>query len=1375
MRRKPIWKSVLCALLIVSLVVNPVWAPPPSPTLPTASVQVNVSGPMGLQVNSFNGNLYYSRSELTIPGRGLSLAIDLAYNSAQSNLDHGFGFGWQFGYNIFYETLGNDLLISRGDGRVDHYIRDGSTFLPPLRVRDTLETIGSNGYVLTSPDGLKTFFESPAHRHVTRIQDPNGNTLTFSYNGTTLARITDASGRQLTLTYEDNRVTVITDTNATPSRTIQFQYDDRGHLSELIDPLGNATTYDYTLLAPYHLLTGLTDARGNTATIAYDGRAVAKITTAITNISFDYNTETKTTTVTEVVEGGDQVSRYVYDASDRISAIQDGLGHTVTLVWDDRNRLLSYTDKNGHTTSYTYDGRDNVQTVTDPLGQVTNYTYDGTFNKITRIVDANGHTIRYRYDQKGNLIRIINALGKESTFAYDTQGSLISITDAKNQPTTFGHNANGDLTHAINPLGETIRYSFDNVGNLLAVTDTNGQTTRYAYDQKDNLISITNPLHHTATFTYDASGNLISRTDRLGNPFTYTYDALDRLTQVTDALGHPAMYQYDQKRNLRTVVDAKGQTTIFTYDLSNRLTSEINALGHTTSFSYDAAGNLTGKLDANGHRITYAYDELNRVTGVSYPDRNNASYGYDKVGNLTAMSNADVSVTRHYDAANQLIRVDTTVPGLPSQSIRYTYDNVGNRETMVDPNGGVTSYSYDAANRLIRLVNPARQRTSYHYDHAGRLIRKDSHNGTAAIYTYDAADQLRTLINRTSSGKPLSTFRYQYDQAGNRAHMTDATDRPTTYDYDPLNQLIRVAYPDGATVGYTYDAARNRETMTEANGHQITYTYDAANRLLSVGTTTTYEWDDTGNQTRKSGHEGITSYAYDSEKRLTDITLRGDDGSVTSINHFTYYPDGRRLSATNTAGQTTYFFYDGLNVLVETDGSGATTARYTSKAVDDWISMNRSGTTHYYQQDGLGSIVGLTNASQAVAATYQYDAFGAITRETGSLVNPYRFTGREYDVESGLYSYRARYYEADVGRFTTPDRIRGSILLPATLHRYVYVANNPVNLVDPLGLGFFKKLGKAVGGAVAGGAKAVGGAVASVGGAVGRVVGGPVGEVIAGGAKAVGGTISEIGRAAGREIAFVGGALDAVNAFVAGIGDIARDAVVSGVQAVGEFIEDHAPLIQKVGQVLLIVATVAKIVAVIAAFVPGGQLVAGVAGIVAIAAGITGGVLLGVGLIASGGEFYPLVPPGGALDPRELFRCRPLCPGEAQALTIQGNIGGSYASGGGGPAPLSGVDLVPVRHLCHTPSPFQLVVTVGNLGNTDAPASTTKIAFITGTSSLLATPPIPAGTEIDLPPISFSVSCGTHCRFTITSDSGNQLNESNEENNSANGECLIIE
>jgi RHS repeat-associated protein len=111
--------------------------------------------------------------------------------------------------------------------------------------------------------------------------------------------------------------------------------------------------------------------------------------------------------------------------------------------------------------------------------------------------------------------------------------------------------------------------------------------------------------------------------------------------------------------------------------------------------------------------------------------------------------------------------------------------------------------------------------------------------------------------------------------------------------------------------------------------------------------------------------------------------------------------------------------------------------------------MLRSGTVSYYEADGLGSITSMSNSSGQLTQTYTYDSFGGITASTGSLVNPFRFTGREFDSETGLYFYRARYYDPAAGRFLSEDPIefRGGV------NFYRYVSNGPTNLTDPLGLG----------------------------------------------------------------------------------------------------------------------------------------------------------------------------------------------------------------------------------------------------------------------------------------------------------------------------------
>jgi RHS repeat-associated protein len=116
--------------------------------------------------------------------------------------------------------------------------------------------------------------------------------------------------------------------------------------------------------------------------------------------------------------------------------------------------------------------------------------------------------------------------------------------------------------------------------------------------------------------------------------------------------------------------------------------------------------------------------------------------------------------------------------------------------------------------------------------------------------------------------------------------------------------------------------------------------------------------------------------------------------------------------------------------------------------IDEPLAMLRSGTTSFYQADGLGSLTSLSNGSGALANTYTYDSFGNLTASSGSITNSLRYTGREWDGETGLYYYRARYYDSSVGRFISEDPLS----FGAGIDFYSYVKNNPVRTFDPSGL-----------------------------------------------------------------------------------------------------------------------------------------------------------------------------------------------------------------------------------------------------------------------------------------------------------------------------------
>jgi len=144
--------------------------------------------------------------------------------------------------------------------------------------------------------------------------------------------------------------------------------------------------------------------------------------------------------------------------------------------------------------------------------------------------------------------------------------------------------------------------------------------------------------------------------------------------------------------------------------------------------------------------------------------------------------------------------------------------------------------------------------------------------------------------------------------------------------------------------------------------------------------------------------------------------------------------------------------------------NGFLLARYDSSPAD----------THYYHHDGLGSIMGLTNESGNVEQSYFYDEFGNSLASYGSVSNHYLYTGQEYDGSiTGLYNLRARYYDMSIGRFVSEDPITKIGLSDCLTHAYesspslwadqpqrinafIYVANNPMNWIDPGGLFMFR-------------------------------------------------------------------------------------------------------------------------------------------------------------------------------------------------------------------------------------------------------------------------------------------------------------------------------
>ncbi len=396
-------------------------------------------------------------------------------------------------------------------------------------------------------------------------------------------------------------------------------------------------------------------------------------------------------------------------------------------------------------------------------------------------------------------------------------------------------------------------------------------------------------------------------------------------------------------------------------------------------------------------------------------------------------------------------------PALPTT---FAYDALSRRTKLTRFNSVESQATYDATNRLLELKHvklPYQFVWSQPSTWLSALASLFGYGLSTMDYGLGVSDA-HAAPPTVSAVRPiqlppdvLATVTYTYDNVGNRLSAVGnsqmAVGSSQTYGYDPLSQLQSVT--GAQTHGYQYDPVGNRQL---ADG--TSYTPNTLNQYSQVGSTS-YAYDPNGNLTTN----GMNTYAYDAENHL--ISAAGSFGTASYI----YDAFGRRIAKT-VNGTTTHYTWDGDQLLEERNAAGTQLAEYVNgPGIDEPLRMQRGTTKTYFLADGLGSITHLTNKDGQVIEQYTYDPYGKPSifdgagnpLMTSAFGNRYLFTGREYDQETSLYHYRARTYNALLGRFHQRDPLY-ALLIATPFFRgvlanpYLYVSNNPSNWIDPLGL-----------------------------------------------------------------------------------------------------------------------------------------------------------------------------------------------------------------------------------------------------------------------------------------------------------------------------------
>ena len=741
--------------------------------------------------------------------------------------------------------------------------------------------------------------------------------------------------------------------------------------------------------------------------------------------------------------------------------------------------------------TYRYDEKGNVTAATQTGTGTENAQYDSNGVDLLQYTAANGTKYSYEYNNAHDVTKT-------------TVGSLTATTSYNKSGNTtgarlVGKDSNGNASLA---LQSSATPTADR-NHTSSVTDANGSTTSYTYNgQTELLATSTNAAGRQTTYEYYLSSGRAKSTYQSGVAaigYTYSGGRLSQLDRKTYRSGAAQHQYYNFAYNVwgQTTATKVGSRTLSTNTYYNYVNDDTARGGNLKSTTY-----------ANGDSVSYTYDRFDRLVRKSYNSGSYVAYAYNAEGSLARLSYGDstgelASYRFEYDSLGRLIRsAELDADGGTVQRTEHIYDGYNRLSRQSWTLGGKTYteyYSYDDATdgSMTSFRTTAEQTLHFTYDALRRLQKTTVTDGSGTLFTvarsyYTTGGKATTRTEyfnyRMPNGSLIAGDRYVYDALGNITELQEAelasgsSARRTKvrYTYDGQNQLrteTRYTYSSntdttGTSVTYTYnyDTAGNLQSVQKNGATVQTYTYGDSqwrDLLTKVGGTT-ISYDASGNPKNWYNGTTYTGLTWKNGRQLAQITT----GGRTSA--YRYDADGIRTYKKVGSVAHEYRTLNG-KVVYEKIGSGSTAkimifsydAQGRPFAVKYSTNNGGSYITYFYALNQQGDVVkifrslpsrdsngNLNGLTEAVYATYTYDAWGNILSQSGSMAstNPLRYRGYYYDSETGFYYLQSRYYDPATRRFINADVYSSTDSSDAvSCNMFAYCGNNPTSRSDETG------------------------------------------------------------------------------------------------------------------------------------------------------------------------------------------------------------------------------------------------------------------------------------------------------------------------------------